>query len=62
MRLTWIVAATQLLHLSVAAIAIVTLPVDVAKGTLAVLALGTDVAVLAIVIVGTGRYARWHRR
>ena len=58
MRLTTAIAVAQALHLAAASIVILTLSVDVAKGLLGALALATDIAVLAIVIGGTGRNLR----
>lgn len=60
MRLTSAIAVAQALHLAAASIVILTLSVDVAKGLLGVLALTTDIAVLAIIIGGTGRSLRQH--
>ena len=62
MQLTSAIAVAQALHLAAASIVILTLSVDVAKGLLGVLALATDIAVLAIIIVGTGRSLRQHQK
>lgn len=58
MRLTLAVAIAGLLHLVAAAIVIFTLPVDIAKATLGLLALATDGVILLIVLVGIGRFLR----
>ena len=54
--MTLAVIAAQTLHLAVASAVILTLPVDVAKGTLGALALTTDVVVLGIAVGGIGRF------
>jgi hypothetical protein len=58
MRLTLAVAVAHTLHLTAATIVIFTLPVDIAKGLLGLLALGTDAIVLAIVLGGIGYFLR----
>ncbi|WP_454561869.1 VC0807 family protein [Mycobacterium haemophilum] len=58
MRLTLAIGIAQMLHLTAATIVIFTLPVDIAKGLLGVLALGTDAIVLAIVLGGIGNFLR----
>jgi hypothetical protein len=61
-RLTLAVIAAQTLHLAVASVVILALPVDVAKGVLGALALATDVAVLGIALGGIGRFLLRHER
>jgi hypothetical protein len=61
MRLTLAVAVAHTLHLTAATIVIFTLPVDIAKGLLGLLALGTDAIVLAIVLGGIGYFLRRFR-
>jgi hypothetical protein len=61
MRLTLAVAVAHTLHLTAATIVIFTLPVDIAKGLLGLLALGTDAIVLAIVLGGIGYFLRHTR-
>lgn len=60
-RLTLGVTTAHLLHLIAATVVILTLPVDVAKGLLGILALTTNAIVLAIVLGGIGAFLR-HRR
>jgi hypothetical protein len=62
MRLTFAVAIAQLLHLALATVVILALPVDIAKGLLGILALGTDAVVLVIALGGVGHFLRRHRR
>jgi hypothetical protein len=57
-RLTLAVAIAGLLHLVAAAIVIFTLPVDIAKGALGLLALATDAVIVAIVVGGIGKFVR----
>ncbi|WP_431241027.1 VC0807 family protein (plasmid) [Mycolicibacterium aichiense] len=57
-RLSIAVATACLVHLAAAAIAIFTLPVDIARGTLGLLALITDALIAIIVIGGVGRFLR----
>ena len=61
MRLTMAVMVAQAIHLAAATFVILTLPVDVAKGTIGLLALATDIAVLVIALGGTGRFLMHHR-
>ncbi|MEE6140660.1 VC0807 family protein [Mycobacterium sp. 050128] len=61
MRLTLAVAVAQLLHLVAASVGILALPVDIAKGLLGILALGTDAIVLTIVLGGIGYFLRRRR-
>ncbi|WP_052915627.1 VC0807 family protein [Mycobacterium haemophilum] len=61
MRLTLAVGIAQILHLTAATIVIFTLPVDIAKGLLGALALGTDAIVLAIILGGIGYFLRRDR-
>ena len=61
-QLTLAIIAAQTLHLIAASTVILTVPVDVAKGTLGVLALTTDIVVLGITIGGIGRFLLRHAR
>lgn len=61
LRLTLAVAITQLLHLVAAAGVIVTMPVDVAKGLLGMLALVTNAIVLTTVLGGIGHFLRHYK-
>ncbi|MEE3067437.1 MAG: VC0807 family protein [Actinomycetota bacterium] len=58
MRLSLTIAVTQLAHLIAATIVIFTLPVDIAKGLLGLLALGTDAIVVATALGGIGCFLR----
>ncbi|MBO0882883.1 MAG: hypothetical protein J2P17_21615, partial [Mycobacterium sp.] len=58
MRLTLVVGIAGMLHLIAATIVIFTLPVDIAKGLLGVLSLGTDAIILAIALGGIGYFLR----
>jgi hypothetical protein len=61
-RLSLAVAILQILHLTAAVLVIFSLPVDIAKGVLGILALSTDIAVLAVALGGIGRFLMRHKK